>query len=250
MLDADDIAAPRRLDRQLQYMENNRNVAVIGTWVDTIDQYGRALSKKKKKYPTNYPILKSTLLFGSCLYHPSIMARRKILLEHPYRPDYEVAQDYDLWVRIARNHTIENLPERLTAYRVHPTQATKYKSTSVESNARAVYFSQLSELGIIPTDTDLMNHALLDKGIKYFRRHFGHDLTVEFLLWAEAWFEKIINANDQQKIYPVKALRSVIVKYWWNICKKASKAIGPKAWVICYRSSLRSNYSLIFFNSL
>src|SRR5205807_522182 len=51
---------------------------------------------------------------------PSVMARRQSLIDAGgYTNDFPFAEDYALWVRLARFGKFHNLPEPLVAYRIH-----------------------------------------------------------------------------------------------------------------------------------
>ncbi|HEX7706654.1 MAG TPA: hypothetical protein VF701_09390, partial [Thermoanaerobaculia bacterium] len=45
--------------------------------------------------------------------------RLPLLAAGGYTPEFEWAEDYDLWLRTARLGKFHNLPEPLTAYRIH-----------------------------------------------------------------------------------------------------------------------------------
>lgn len=51
ILDADDIALPKRLEKQFKYMENNRDIDLLFSWVYFIDENGNILKEfKPEKY--------------------------------------------------------------------------------------------------------------------------------------------------------------------------------------------------------
>jgi hypothetical protein len=45
-----------------------------------------------------------------------------------YRPDYEPAEDFDLWLRLAEVGELAVLPGRLLRYRVHPNSVSKTRA--------------------------------------------------------------------------------------------------------------------------
>ena len=54
----------------------------------------------------------------NCLYHPSVMLRRTEVLEAGgYRGEFKNAEDYELWLRLARVHDLANVPQALLRYR-------------------------------------------------------------------------------------------------------------------------------------
>jgi GT2 family glycosyltransferase len=56
----------------------------------------------------------------NCIAQPSVMARRTALIDAGgYRPEFPAAEDYDLWLRMARLGKFHNMPDPLVAYRIH-----------------------------------------------------------------------------------------------------------------------------------
>lgn len=116
-LDADDIALPHRLSRQVEFMRDHPEVALLGSAITLIDKDGRTL--KEVVYPTGSAV-KSSLSRYCAIAHPSAMMRRSPVLElGGYRPAFRHAEDYDLWLRISERHSIDNLKEALILYRQH-----------------------------------------------------------------------------------------------------------------------------------
>ena len=133
-MDADDISLPERLERQVRYLESNKEVGVLGSGAQIIDQYGRTSSIIK--FPeTNSPILWSLSYFCPII-HPTVMARREIYVEAGgYRSVWPHAEDYDLWTRIAGRSTLHNLGEVLLQLRKHEANITQAEFPLTLSNS-------------------------------------------------------------------------------------------------------------------
>lgn len=122
-LDADDRAHPQRLQRQAEYLERHHDVGLLGTWAEQIDERGSP--KGFRRYPTSAEELMAVLPRTNPLLHSSIMIRQSVLQQvGVYRPAFEGAEDYDLWLRVSEIAKIANLPEYLVQYRVHPYSVT------------------------------------------------------------------------------------------------------------------------------
>jgi glycosyltransferase involved in cell wall biosynthesis len=122
-LDADDRAHPQRLQRQKQYLDNHPEIGLVGTWADRIDEQGTLRGSLK---PATRPEdLAALLARTNPFLHSSVMVRSTVLQQvGVYRPAFEGAEDYDLWVRIAEVAQVANLPECLLQYREHPASVT------------------------------------------------------------------------------------------------------------------------------
>ena len=118
-MDADDICAERRLELQVARMESDGDLAVLGTAGAFIDSAGMVTGAPRES-PLDDHQIKWRLLTSNCILHPSVMVRATVLNEHRYSTDYPVAQDFELWLRLAAaDYRFANLPEVLMLVRRH-----------------------------------------------------------------------------------------------------------------------------------
>lgn len=122
-LDADDLAHPQRLRHQSEYLDSHPEIGLLGTWAVQIDEQGSSIGFLKP--PTRPEKLAPLLARMNPFVHSSIMVRDTALKKVGlYRPAFEGAEDYDLWMRISEVTKIANLPEFLLQYRLHPSSVT------------------------------------------------------------------------------------------------------------------------------
>ena len=123
-MDADDISLPRRLIKQLDFLESNPEIDVVGSNYTRIDTHSNVLTTTDK--PTSPALIWWNLYFGNPIAHPTVMMRRSLFLDGKIRYDEQipVAQDYHLWHQVIEDHSISNIPESLLLYRVHPESVT------------------------------------------------------------------------------------------------------------------------------
>lgn len=112
-MDADDVAHPRRLERQVAFLDVNHDVGMVGTAYDEIDEQGRVIGHRR--YPTEDGALRRALIRYNPFFHSSVMMRRGVL---EAVGSYDGArsflvEDYDLWFRVARVTRMANLPDTL-----------------------------------------------------------------------------------------------------------------------------------------
>lgn len=112
-MDADDIAYPKRLKIQLDYLTGHPHVAACGTGVDLIDAAGKKIGRKH--YPPR--ITKPLLMRYNPLIHPTVMIRKEVCT---YDASLNGAEDYDLWLRLGSQYQLANISQVLLAYRVNP----------------------------------------------------------------------------------------------------------------------------------
>jgi glycosyltransferase involved in cell wall biosynthesis len=125
-MDADDVCEPERFERQLQYLDANRDVDVLGSSYIHIDGSGRHVGNPRRLKLTHKQIDRS-LPFESCMPHPTVMFRRTAVLSVGGYAYGLYAEDWDLWLRMARRGLrFANLPEPLLQYRIHAGQSTSH----------------------------------------------------------------------------------------------------------------------------
>lgn len=122
-LDADDVALPRRVEIQEDYMDAHMRCVAMGTGVRLIDESGTDIGHR---LPTRRGDALRTLRWRSPIAHPSAIVRRDVLESvGGYNSDAVMCEDFDLWLRLATRGEVHAIPEQLTAYRIHSQQVTK-----------------------------------------------------------------------------------------------------------------------------
>ena len=118
--DADDVSEPQRLARQVNFMEANPHLALLGTWYRGIDAEGNFAYEVR--LPLDQIELQWALLFYCPFVHSSMMLNKELFLQDVglYNEEYLYAQDHELWLRTSRQHSITNFPDYLVRYRIHP----------------------------------------------------------------------------------------------------------------------------------
>ncbi len=113
-MDGDDLMFPRRLEKQIEFLQQHQDIDLLGTGLVSVDKdlvpTGQRLAPVRVSDP--YRILQ-----GEVLYQPTVMGRTSWFLEHPYPDGYLYSEDFALWVKSARNLTVANLQEPLLFYR-------------------------------------------------------------------------------------------------------------------------------------
>lgn len=117
--DADDVSMQERIFEQWKFMEANPHIGITGTGYTIIDEKGQ--DGETYIYPQNEVEIKWKSLFGPVFPHPTVMIRRKILVQHSllYNENYRTTQDYELWCRLLEFTKGINLPQSLIKYRQH-----------------------------------------------------------------------------------------------------------------------------------
>jgi len=121
VMDADDVCLPERLKWEVDFMEGNPQVGLVGGAVDWIDSTGRSLGLHV--FPTEDREIKLALETRFPFCHPTILMRHAVFSEvGGYRNPFVFAHDYDLGVRVSERFRCANLKQEVLKYRIHPHQ--------------------------------------------------------------------------------------------------------------------------------
>ncbi len=116
--DADDISHPDRFMKQIEYLESNPRIAIVGSSIQVMNTQGTILHEHHVLL--NNAELKHELLIRSPFAHGSVMIRAEALKRTgSYDSHYWPAEDYELWIRLGSVGKFHNLDECLYRYREH-----------------------------------------------------------------------------------------------------------------------------------
>jgi len=147
-LDADDVAMPGRLGRQLQYLETHPEIALCSCEYQEINEIGTA---GNRSCGVHDPFeIRWKLGWENFIGHSTIMTRTEAMIEAGgYREDLWCVQDYDLISRIALVSNAFMLPECLVQYRVYPQSITFTRSDELLKTSLLVSKAHLeASLGV------------------------------------------------------------------------------------------------------
>ena len=170
--DADDYSSPERFERQVEYLDNHEDVALLGTgaWLVNNNR-GRLIQRRVLERPSV-----DDLINHNHYVHGSVMMRADALESvKAYDEDlFATTEDYDLWLRLAAKFPVRNLDEPLYNFRIHDD---------------SIYGSQLREvklyhfLAIMRARGDLsesLAEEIRDNGVDGLYDNLPKDLRQEF----------------------------------------------------------------------
>lgn len=238
-MNSDDIWAPEKLEKQIDFMENHKEYGVCFTSVCLIDNQGNDVSDKcidmKNLFATNFETQKEWieyfLNYGNVLCHPSALIRKSILDRvGNFHLLFCQLGDYDLWIRIATEAPIYVLQEQLIKFRWDVEKKNQISSATEGNMARSYNEQLLIRKNMIERMTD-------EQFIKFFSDKFKNPMSsthleIEFekaFLLAECMSEapnwKILGIEKLEKVlqYPnaMETLRGhfgmdIFDIYEWN----------------------------------
>ncbi|RYG06280.1 MAG: glycosyltransferase, partial [Chitinophagaceae bacterium] len=95
-LDCGDLCAPERFNKQVQFLNENRQIDLLGTWC-TFEDFETG-DKFVYKTPTDHRKIRRAMYFRNIFIHPTVMWRMEIMKKyHDYPENFPHAEDYGLF---------------------------------------------------------------------------------------------------------------------------------------------------------
>jgi glycosyltransferase involved in cell wall biosynthesis len=118
-LDADDICSPDRFAKQRQFLEDNPDVFLVGSWALFVDRSGKLLWRFCP--PADHKRICRKMFINNMFCHPAVMCRLEIFKEVGfYSTVHPSAEDFALFFKVARRFKVANIPEYLVRSFVTP----------------------------------------------------------------------------------------------------------------------------------
>lgn len=141
--DQDDISLPNRLMRQVETLQEDEELLLVGTWRRNFGG-----NDHEAHYVTDPEEIKIRLLGNSQFTNPSIMFRSSLFYNKGVKFDQKMApvDDYDFFCKVSLLGKLTNIPEVLFLYRIHDKQVSLHKSNEMEKlayNIREIYTDKL-----------------------------------------------------------------------------------------------------------
>ena len=203
IMDSDDISYPKRLQVQVEYMEEHRDVVACGSFF----KYFGEKDYEVKRVIDDNEYYRCCLLFGNVptLLNPSVILRHSTLKDNKIVYDTALikAEDYKMWVQLSRIGICTNIKQTLLKYRVHGSQiSTALRTKDVSDYDFAVMKEQYENMGIALSDSET---AMLKKDYKS-----PAVSPIEY----KKWLQKLLAANKNCMLYDQAKLEKRVAAQW------------------------------------
>lgn len=245
-MDADDWAFPDRLEQQMKYLDENKEVLMCGTqgyWTKDFDK----IPDVNWLHPCGFEAIKISLLFSASFGHSSIVIKSSVFdNELKYNTNINTCEDWDLWTRIVLKGKVENLPYFLMKYRIHQFSNHRDKTKHnlhLEEKSRIIanYWSQF---GIDLTPKKVLKLYYSTDSLN--TEEFVSDLKLIIKLFNQlnkAYFNTL---NRKEKKHFRYRFNRFVLSFWKRTNSNSRKAI--EIWLLILINIKYSNKYLIFKN--
>lgn len=150
-MDADDIAHPKRLEKQVAYLQKNPDVLIVGTQAYVIDQKGKVTGKKQVP-STHKEIYRNYAVFHPMI-HPTVMIRMPKMPKRQefYRIKYSANNDLLTFFELLNKGKFANLASQLHYYRVHGANDSLTKPKERFFNTLKIRIAAIRRFGYRPS---------------------------------------------------------------------------------------------------
>jgi len=129
-IDADDVSRPTRIERQLEVLDADPRVGLVGSWMTLVDERGRRVGALRKTLGDYVDFVFHTLIMRVWVSHPAAAYRREpVMAVGGYDEATGPSEDKDLWRKLALERWDARIvPEELVVYRLHNAQLSQTRA--------------------------------------------------------------------------------------------------------------------------
>ncbi len=147
-MDADDICYPERFAEQVDFLDANPGVVLLGTGYRYVDGAGRPI-RSFVAHADDGELQAQSLAGRTPVCHPTAMFRREAAVRlGGYDEQYRTAQDLDLWLRLGEVGEMAILPSVLLDYRQHDGSVSERRQREQMANIAQICRSAYERRGL------------------------------------------------------------------------------------------------------
>ena len=266
-MDADDLAHPDRLVKQVKYMQDHPLVSVCGTYQHHFGVSANWIHKP----PITPQQCKTNLIFFCDLCHSTLMLRKGWFIQNNlYYDNSYYAEDFELWTRVIKNGEIANIPEVLGEYRWGEDNISIEKKQYLQEESGKIVAKVLKDtLGLTIPDSytwyfnnwsnpfyDISDQGERTKAYQEFQdllkkiyhvnqeKHFFDEQSLLNTIGAKwKWarygypFNRIITEKSIESIFQYKPRQAILTRFYYFWVR--NKGVRAKWSKICGKMSSR-----------
>lgn len=208
-MDADDISRINRIEKQVDLMESNEDIAISGSNISMFMENKKYL-KRIVNAPKSNDEIKANSLFETSFFHPTVIIKREIFLDKKFRynENDKYAEDYGLWNRIIIDNNAQNIDEVLLDYRIVKTSETRKANKDIKQRElvfKKIYSDYIKQLGYNILEKDLDIHFEISTIQNLNNSKYSLNEKLEYL-------------NELRKYIKLENINSICAKQFMKNC--------------------------------
>lgn len=166
-IDSDDISLPQRLEKQVNFLDDNFDVGCLGTDVEVI---GDDSDKMRFNPLREHFEIECYLVFLGCAFcQSSVMVRKSVLDRYNirYRTEWSPAEDYGLYTDLIGRTKFKILDDILVKYRNHHNNTSHLYSNEQKEKGRIVQTFAINKCcEMLVSNKNLLSRFILEENLK------------------------------------------------------------------------------------
>jgi glycosyltransferase involved in cell wall biosynthesis len=214
-MDADDVALPQRLEKQVAFLDQHSGIHVVAAFVDFINTDAEVTGSWSTDRAANTEAaIRNLMPQTNCIAHPAVMMRTETLRQFLYSPAQKGAEDYDLWLRLlAAGKRIAKIEEVLLHYRIHPASITVQLKAAIPLEKRLLRIKRKFVAGQLQR---LQFSKILVAVVKSMMRNAArHIIKNKLPLWLRD-LKRIVTESPLQLAFDRRRMDFILSRYTGN----------------------------------
>ena len=225
-MDVDDISLPQRFEKQMALIEANPDLVAVTSDVEHFYDDGTvAAIARYRRDPRLLPLL---LCFVNVIggHGQMIYSRAAYMAAGGYDPDFNYAEDYDLWARLADHGPFGNVPEVLYRYRTGHESISSMNSSKQAIVSGRVCRRQYKKITGLEIDEDV------SAGLYSYWRQDVPENTPLGVTWRTtsaliAAVDAFFDWHPELRHEKFETLRRFSARWWWRITQSRFERLSP-----------------------
>ncbi|PZP40956.1 MAG: hypothetical protein DI598_18825 [Pseudopedobacter saltans] len=205
-VDSDDVLLSNHFEKIISFLESNSEIDVCGSQVITIDSESKF--RRKWNYETDTMLIKMSSIFACPFLQSSVVMRSTVIKDvNGYRPEMELIEDYELWIRILQKYRAANIQDYTIQYRIHDSNMSEVNKIKILKILQHMFLDNIDNYPIDVTNLNL--HAKMEVGEwQNFEMHDFKSLKM--------WRYNLLEINLKKNFYDKYLYKDLLNKYFTN----------------------------------
>ena len=248
--DGDDYSYPHRLECQLEYFKTKKVDLVCSKHINHNIDTNELVEHIYR--PFDPQDTKSHMFFFD-ITHGTVMFKKSIIKNFTQVYKKRPAEDYDLFVRMAKQYRFYCIPKNLVKVKIRHDSLCGEGSSLINEDIDDIRLNQLHDLNILPSLTEIDIHrCLMNRNYK--------NLSSFNLICIYNWISKIVTTNNKLCVFPNPhfsnqwyRLATLVLKYRYGksiidlfyykrLVKKLSKKVSLRNLLYLYKYNKRYDF--------
>lgn len=208
--DADDVAHPDKFTKQIAFLKQHTDFAMVGSAVHLTNEAGARFGRWKLRFPSHTIV--QEMVFRNCFVNSAVVFRREALCGFRFPEVLKTGEDYLLFWNLLKQGKGVNLNLYLIDYRRHKHSIMHLLAGEVPTHDKRLYHMILNDIGIDATQMEMELHVALKNKTPITSFH----VVKAYCNWLIKTGSALIHNPDVSSA----GACSVIIHRWMKVCAK------------------------------